>query len=53
MIDIGKYKLFMMQAGHGVLIKAEKSGHYVHWDEPELVVQAIHKLIKTIQDKPL
>ena len=37
----------------GVFVKAEKSTHYVHWDEPELVVEAIHKLIRTIQDKSL
>jgi pimeloyl-ACP methyl ester carboxylesterase len=37
----------------GRFVKAEKSAHYVHWDEPELVVEAIHKLIRTIQDKSL
>lgn len=37
----------------GTLIKAEKSGHYIHWDEPELVIEAIHKLVRTIRDKPL
>lgn len=37
----------------GEFVKAEKSAHYVHWDEPELVVEAIHRLISTIQEKPL
>lgn len=37
----------------GVFIKAEKSAHYVHWDEPELVVEAIHRLVRTIQDQSL
>lgn len=27
------------------IVQALKSGHYVHWDEPELVVDAINKLI--------
>ena len=37
----------------GVFVKGEKSGHYVHWDEPELIVEAIHRIIRTIQGKSL
>ena len=37
----------------GVHITAEKSGHYVHWDEPELVVEAIHRVVRETQEKSL
>ena len=29
----------------------EKSGHYIHCDEPELVVEAIHQMVKTIYNE--
>lgn len=32
-------------------IIAEKSGHYIHLDEPELVVQAIKEIINQLTDK--
>jgi pimeloyl-ACP methyl ester carboxylesterase len=37
----------------GVHVTAQKSGHYIHWDEPELVVETIHQVVRTMQDKPL
>jgi pimeloyl-ACP methyl ester carboxylesterase len=32
----------------GTHLTARKSGHYIHYDEPELVVEAIHQIIKSL-----
>lgn len=28
-----------------------RSGHYIHWDEPEFVVEIIHQVVRTIRDE--
>lgn len=33
----------------GVHLRAKRSGHYVHCDEPELVVETIHQLVRAIR----
>jgi pimeloyl-ACP methyl ester carboxylesterase len=32
----------------GVHVTAQKSGHYIHWDEPELVVETIHQVVRAM-----
>lgn len=32
-------------------LTATRSGHYVHWDEPDLVVQAIQQIVADIQNQ--
>lgn len=34
-------------------IIAEKSGHYIHHDQPELVIDAIRRVVETVQDEGL
>lgn len=34
----------------GVHLKAKKSGHYIHCDEPELVVETIHQAVRAIHN---
>ncbi len=33
----------------GVHLRAKKSGHYIHCDEPELVVETIHQVIRDLR----
>jgi pimeloyl-ACP methyl ester carboxylesterase len=35
----------------GMHITAKHSGHYIHWDEPDLVVGAIHQIVRGIQNR--
>ncbi|HKF35491.1 MAG TPA: hypothetical protein VKB35_01220 [Ktedonobacteraceae bacterium] len=35
----------------GLHITAKRSGHYIHWDEPDLVVGAIHQIVRGIQNR--
>ena len=37
----------------GMHITAKHSGHYIHWEEPDLVVEAIHQIVRGIQDQSL
>jgi pimeloyl-ACP methyl ester carboxylesterase len=32
-------------------LTAKRSGHYIHWDEPDLVVGAIHQIVRDIQNR--
>lgn len=32
-------------SSNGTFVLAEKSGHYIHWDEPQLVIDAILKVV--------
>ena len=34
----------------GVHLTAKKSGHYIHCDEPELVVETIHQTVRTLRN---
>lgn len=36
----------------GIHLVTKKSGHYIHYDEPELVVEAIHQMVQTICAHP-
>jgi hypothetical protein len=33
----------------GVHLRAKRSGHYIHCDEPELVVETIHQAVRAIR----
>lgn len=35
----------------GVHLTTTESGHYIHWDEPKLVVEAIYQMVKTIRNE--
>ena len=35
----------------GMCITAKHSGHYIHWDEPDLVVEVIHQMVRDIQNQ--
>lgn len=34
----------------GMHLKAEQSGHYIHWDQPELVVKTIQQIVKILRN---
>ena len=33
----------------GVHLRAKRSGHYIHYDEPELVIETIHQTVRAIR----
>jgi pimeloyl-ACP methyl ester carboxylesterase len=35
----------------GVHLRAKRSGHYIHYDEPELVVETIHQAVRAIRHR--
>ncbi len=34
----------------GVHLRAKRSGHYIHCDEPELVVETIHQTVRALRN---
>lgn len=46
-----RHREFLRQVPDGKLVLAEKSGHYVQQDEPELVVQAIKQVCERVRRK--
>ena len=40
------------RSSNGKLVIAEKSGHYIHFSEPELVVDAIRKVVRATSNNP-
>ena len=39
------------QSSEGRIVIAQKSGHYVHYEEPELVIQAIRDVVTAARSK--
>jgi len=39
-----------MLSTRGVHLTAKRSGHYIHCDDPELVVETIHQVVRTIRN---
>ena len=42
-----------LQSARGEKIVAEKSGHFIQLDQPELVIDAIHEVVEAVQQRSL
>lgn len=49
--SLGVHKRLVEQFLQGTLITTEKSGHRIHHEEPELVIDSIRKIVDAVRKK--
>jgi pimeloyl-ACP methyl ester carboxylesterase len=51
--QIAAHRMLAEQSAHGHHVVAERSAHWVQFDDPELVVALVRKLVEGGRDMPL